>query len=382
MSELIQKNHTQAAMRWRLLTGVSVLVLVAHTMSAAQAREDADRPAVWIELGGQFDTLQDGVEPFAPPVTADRPPNFTPSQSFERQARHGFDETGAITLQPNGSHWVFRAAAQYGRSSTNKYNLEQTNPERGNLYFPSLPNLGLPWAQRFAETTAKTSEQRLVLDFTAGKDVGIGLFGSKSTSVLSAGVRFAQFNSQANIALKSDPDWQFYMTTLAGYSIAIGQKFHTNIVSMNAERSFRGAGPTLSWAASARLAGNSDDGEIIADWGLNGAILFGRQKSRARHQTTVLYFKKTSFYPLSYSAVPHTVSGYPVSHHHTRSRSAVVPNIGAFAGLSFKYSNAKISLGYRADFFFGAMDGGIDGQKTYDRNFYGPYATVSIGLGG
>ncbi|HVP85004.1 MAG TPA: hypothetical protein VMS78_09800 [Rhizomicrobium sp.] len=43
---------------------------------------------------------------------------------------------------------------------------------------------------------------------------------------------------------------------------------------------------------------------------------------------------------------------------------------------------AKVSLGYRADFFFGAMDGGIDTRESYNRNFYGPYASISIGLGG
>jgi hypothetical protein len=56
--------------------------------------------------------------------------------------------------------------------------------------------------------------------------------------------------------------------------------------------------------------------------------------------------------------------------------------VGGFAGVSFRYSRAKLSLGYRADFFFGAMDGGIDTRATYDRNFYGPFATISIGLGG
>jgi hypothetical protein len=70
----------------------------------------------------------------------------------------------------------------------------------------------------------------------------------------------------------------------------------------------------------------------------------------------------------------------PATPDHTRTRSVAVPNIGGFAGLSFKYPNAKVSLGYRADFFFGAVDGGIDARKTYDRSFYGPYMTVSIGL--
>jgi len=42
----------------------------------------------------------------------------------------------------------------------------------------------------------------------------------------------------------------------------------------------------------------------------------------------------------------------------------------------------KVSLGYRADFFFGAADTGIDARKTSDLSFHGPFAKLSIGLGG
>ena len=59
-----------------------------------------------------------------------------------------------------------------------------------------------------------------------------------------------------------------------------------------------------------------------------------------------------------------------------------MPNLGGFAGISVKYPNAKISLGYRADFFFGAVDAGIDARRTKDLGFNGPFATISIGLGG
>jgi len=64
----------------------------------------------------------------------------------------------------------------------------------------------------------------------------------------------------------------------------------------------------------------------------------------------------------------------------SRSHSVTVPNVGGFAGLSFRYTNAKVSLGYRADFFFGAMDNGIDRKTLEDRGFYGPYASIGIGL--
>ena len=380
MSELIQKSDSRGEIRWELLAGVSALVLAAHMASTTQARaEDADRPTVWIELGGQWSTLQDGVEPFNPALMVDRPAKFEPSQKFEKPARHGFDEFGAISLQPEGSNWVVSAAVQYGRASTKNYNMEQTNPDF--KYVSPAPRLGMPIAQQFAETTAKTSEQHLVVDFMAGKDVGLGLFGKDSTSVVSAGIRFAQFLSRSNIALKSDPDWHInseYFSYFHTY-ISFGQYFHSHLASLKAERSFTGVGPSVSWKSSQRLWGDSRDASLMLDWGVNGAILFGRQKSHTHHQSTGKSFYHIGPF-LTGPAAPHTTAVLPATPDHTRSRSVAVPNIGGFAGLSFKYPNAKVSLGYRADFFFGAVDGGIDARKTYDRSFYGPYATVSIGL--
>ena len=45
-----------------------------------------------------------------------------------------------------------------------------------------------------------------------------------------------------------------------------------------------------------------------------------------------------------------------------------------------RYTDAKVSLGYRADTFFGAMDGGQETAKKENRGFYGPYLNVSFGL--
>jgi hypothetical protein len=115
------------------------------------------------------------------------------------------------------------------------------------------------------------------------------------------------------------------------------------------------------------------------DWGVNGALLFGRQKASVHHEATSYYHGAK--YPV-YGSGKHTL----IYHHATpvpdRVHSVVVPNVGGFAGLSFRYASAKVAFGYRADFFFGAMDGGIDTRKTYDRNFHGPFATISVGLGG
>ena len=384
MSELIQKRDNRATIRWKLLTGVSALALTAYVSSAGLAHaEDSDRPQVWIELGGQLSRLDDGQEAFSPPLMDSRPSIFSPSQKFEKPPVYGLDEFGAILFQPDNSNWVFSASIRYGRSAADRHVVQNTDPKPFEKYFLGRPYFANPVAQKFAETKAHNSERHEILDFEAGKDVGLGLFRSKDiTSIISAGVRFAQFESKTNVSLKSDPDWHFNYKypTFVHIEITNGQPFHSNWASMTAQRSFHGMGPTLSWKASAPLAGNVQDGAIILDWGLNAALLFGRQRTRTHHQTTARYFN-ISRPILSHSAVPHTISRFPATPDHARSRNIAVPNVGGLAGLSFVYSDAKISFGYRADFFFGAMDTGIDARKSTTLGFHGPYASISVGLG-
>jgi len=51
--------------------------------------------------------------------------------------------------------------------------------------------------------------------------------------------------------------------------------------------------------------------------------------------------------------------------------------------VSVKYPNAKFSFGYRADFFFGAMDTGIDArrQKTSASTARSPRSRSVLGIG-
>jgi len=103
--------------------------------------------------------------------------------------------------------------------------------------------------------------------------------------------------------------------------------------------------------------------------------LFGRQKMRAHHETSAHYKN----YRHSSGPLPIV---YKTPHGAARSRFILVPNLGGFAGASLRFPNAKVSLGYRADLFFGAMDGGIDMRKMENVGFYGPFASISVGLGG
>jgi hypothetical protein len=114
------------------------------------------------------------------------------------------------------------------------------------------------------------------------------------------------------------------------------------------------------------------------DWGANAAVLFGRQRANTFHYTAGTHFHYGVF---GGPAVRGTLYP-PRSNADSRSRGVTVPNVGGFAAISLKFPNAKVSLGYRGDFFFGANDAGVDARKEDILSFHGPYATISIGLGG
>jgi hypothetical protein len=387
MSELITPR-ARADMRLRLLSTVSALSLLTIAASRAQA-EDTNRPIVWIELGGQLERVDGGQERFAPSFLSQfEPGEFTSPLEVERPPRYATGFEGKLSFQPEASNWVFSAAIRYGRSNDSG-KLHEEGPHETAERIISIPRFGLyrayndpADARRYSDTAVKNNENHAVVDFMAGKDVGLGLFGRDSTSIFSAGVRFAQFESQSAATIGGDPDFVIsyeYATQVngfPGYLKLPQQSWHLNRSKAEIRRSFHGLGPSVAWDASAPVVGSPDRAELTFDWGINAAVLFGRQKVKAHHETNSYHHYPTSGIVIGTTTAP------PNVRNPARSRSVTVPNIGGFAGLSLKFPNAKVSLGYRADFFFGAIDGGIDARKTYDRAFYGPFATVSIGLGG
>ena len=382
MSELIQKNDNRTTIRWKLLTGASVLAVTAYMSSAARA-EDAASPQLWIELGGQLSQLDAGQEAFAPPIFDSRPSIFSPSQKFEKPPLYGIDEYGSISLQPTDTDWIFTASIRYGRALSNRHVRQQTNPDPIVKYYHSYGRTKYPNAAHFADTEARESEQHAIIDFQAGKEVGLGLFGGHTSSTINLGVRFAQFNSKSNVSLKSDPDWHFgykYVSYpsygLTHFKVMNGQPYHTNLAEFEAKRSFRGIGPSLQWKSSTPFAGNTEDGQLAVDWSVNAAMLFGKQRTRVHHQATSFYQPGAILYqPERYVVYQPT----PVDIN--RTKTVTVPNVGGSIGLTWQLQNFKMSFGYKADFFFNAIDGGIDKRKNENRGFFGPYASISIGLG-
>jgi hypothetical protein len=226
-----------------------------------------------------------------------------------------------------------------------------------------------PRLVKFFDASVEHKETHAVLDFQAGKDVGVGFWGRTGDSAISLGVRYAQQSSKSKVGFKADPDYDI------GTSTKYQPHNHVYQASSYSEGSFWAVGPTVSWTATVPFMGTAEGAHLAVDWGLNAAVLFGKAKSIGSHQTSGAYY--TGGRP------PHRASGYqnPIALHR-RSQSITVPNVGGFLGLSLKYPNAKLSLGYRGDFFFSATDGGIDTHKIYNRDFYGPFATISFGLGG
>lgn len=355
--------------RHRLLATVSSLALLGSVQTALAG----DRPPVWIEFNWQFDKLNGMGDPYLPPFADKIVQDGFKSPAFAQSAiPYAYGAGGSLSFKPEGSDWIFSASIRYGRSHGSKSTHGQTSAAHHVKIGSNTAYLSTGYFRRvvrFSETHASNSEAHAILDFQAGKDIGVGLFGGGSTSTVNFGLRFAQFNSKRSVSIHADPD--FYVP----YQFLKYAKYHhTYSVTSRIDRSFQGLGPSLSWNSSVPIAGNPDDGGINLDWGVNVAALFGRKKVSGHHQTDgALYKTKFQKY---YNTTPIHRSGNP-----DRSRNVVVPNVGAFAGISFRYSDAKISFGYRGDFFFGAMDGGIDTAKKTNATFNGPYASISVGIG-
>jgi hypothetical protein len=404
MSELMNTTATKTILRWQLLTTVSALAVLITAGAGEALAQDTDRPTVWIELGAGLERINrdhdlfipdfipknEGATPFDPvsPIKAQTPP------------RYGLSGEAKLTFEPAGSHWVFAAGLRYGRSNGKKEVHQQTFIDMADYFPPSkIFGSGSPTQTiaKFATTKTEDRQSYVIADFQAGKDVGLGMFGNNGSSVMSFGVRFAQFTSRTKTDLKARPTIdvvnrfdspQFTQPPIPTFFPSLSSKyfpsyrFNAYSAYRDTTRNFSGVGPSLSWTGSTPIAGRADENSISFDWGINGAILFGRQKVRDRHQQTARH------YDLSYVGTEYP-SGEGTHYNvlyksrpdpQSRSHSVTVPNIGGFAGISFKMPNAKVSFGYRADVFFGAMDGGIDTRHTRDMIFHGPFAKFSIGL--
>jgi len=336
-------RRVRADFRWQLLTTACAVALCAPLASAndAHAFDLNNLGQFSLTVGGMWEQTTGGstdwsAEQFlgkaAPGFTlADRSPfKIAPPVSWDYDARE--------TFEPAGTAWVFAAAVRYGRSRTAHKTANETFPT-------SPPGTGAAAAAVPAaagnyhgtySATASHNETHIIADFEVGRDFGLGLWDGRASSVLSLGARYVRFSGHTAVNFN----------TVTKYATKIGTR---NIV-----REFTGVGPRLSWDGSAPIWRGAG---LFIDAGADGAFLFGRQTATIDETYTV-------------------GAGYS----HPRRKTAIVKNFGGFAALSWKpfHQAAKLSLGYRADLFFHALDGGDAAAHEIDRSFFGPFVQIGI----
>ena len=358
MSELINSRDNRATIRWKLLTGASALALTAYVSSAGVAKaEDAGHPVVWIEAGGAFEQLSANNTLWISPNTPVAQTNPTPP--FGTLPQVGYDADFKLSLTPKNSDWIFSVGLIYGRSLRgHKTSHDQTY--NTTIASGLSPPKYLPTNWNFINTQQRSSAKHLILDFQVGKDVGLGMFGANSK--LAVGIRWARLD-------ESESGHMSGATNADQPNALLPNVPGTDVIAdFAAKHSFDGIGPSISWDSSVPFAGNASDGLSI-DWGINAALLFGKQKTRTNLHTN------SSYCAYSCHELTHSTTSP------TRDKTVMVPNAGGFAGVSWRLPNAKVSIGYKADFFFNAIDTGVYARKTENRGFYGPFASISIGIG-
>jgi len=383
MSELVTRQNKQGDTRSNLLTTTSAVVIAICIAPSADAFA-ADRPTVWLELGYHFDTMTGSAGSYLPPLDAlTRAGGFPSLTEIENILGRSRGAEGSISFEPKGSGWIFTVSANYARShSTRKVHQQKQIfglPVRKTLQDANTAFYNgtiTPVFTGYADQSTDNREAHTIVDFQVGRDIGVGLLGRYTDSTISFGARYAQLNTKSQSEAHDAPDAFFDHSTRPGY--VIHPKYyvqihnHASAALANRYANLRAIGPSISMSNTTAINGDPADGQIAVDWGVNAAVLFGRQQTRVSHQSTVQYLD-------GYHGIKN-IAAAPITH--TRARHVTIPNLGGFAALSYRFTNAKLSLGYRGDFFFGAMDRGLDTRHSVTTGYHGPFATISIGLGG
>jgi hypothetical protein len=347
-----------AGFKWQLLSTVSAMaMLAAVSVSPAQADPMSlgDGAHIWFDIGGQLTDYASN------PTTVFNDPT-TPGSAIFIGPSGGWDTDAKFSFEPAGSDLIFSAKLRYGRTNPKNFvgygTLGTTGGGGEGAVAAALAHghahhaFGRHAAGVHAAATGTGTgpnyiyysgflshkEDHAIVDFTVGKDFGLGMFGHDGNSIFSIGVRYAQFNARTDIG--------YYTGTISSTSFSEKARL---------TRSFNGIGPVIAWDASAPLGGDFSS-ELSVDWGLDASMLFGKQKMTLA---------------ASYSTGPNYTA--------TRRKTTTVPSVGGYLALSWHGGEGtKVSLGYRADDYFKVLDGGFDTANKIDRAFYGPFIKVGI----
>ncbi len=347
-------------------------------------RRDPDRPYVLrVEVGGQvqqFDAPYDTVGSdfggaFASAVD--------PISVQHRDLDYGDGRDVKLTYRPGASPWTVSAGVRFGK--TNSFDRRIADQDAGRaclvaaascaFYVQFYGDLIYFTGPNYTVADVTNREQFMEVQFSVGRDFGLGMLGPDSHSRLSAGLRYDTLESRTAVDTVGVPDWTFPDENVFFTPI----QHHRYTADVTARREFEGTGPSVAWDASRRLFGDDQMGHVDLDWSVGGGVLFGKQDTAFSGQTTAQYFNGPKYGNNHLKQVGDTdVELAPAA----RSNAVTVPVIDLSLGLSYEIQRLKVSTGYRWERYFDVIDGGYETSKDEDRTIDGPYFKLSVGFGG
>ncbi|HEY1415428.1 MAG TPA: hypothetical protein VGF42_06040 [Caulobacteraceae bacterium] len=228
-----------------------------------------------------------------------------------------WDVDAKIGYQPHGSPWSFALGVKYGRT-----------------FGRSRDFAGTSAYGSYLKTHATTNVSHAIVDFEVGRDVGMG----HGPTTVGLGVRYAHFAGNTHGSFTT--------------SYPTGEGFFSSSGTLQINRRTNIVGPRIFVNSSFPISTS----HFAVGWGGDAAVLFGTTS-------------------VDGSAI---FNDGDVAFSGSRSESVTVPNVGAHLSLDYHMPGtpAMISLGYRVDAYFGAMDGGVDVERKVDIIEHGFYLSM------
>jgi outer membrane receptor protein involved in Fe transport len=336
-----------------------------------------------VELSGQVQRQDAPYATIAPDFVSAFPAAIDPTSVQHRDLDWGDGRQIRLSYRPGGA-WSVSADVRYGRANAKLPQLHLSQAEPATCaWLPDGPNGAVCTANpveayrsaiNWSDTTAQEKEKHVIADFTVGRDFGLGLIGD-SHSKVSAGLRYAHFESTTATTMDGIPDWN-----LPEGWIKYPVHFHHYQASVVSDRKFDGLGPELSWEAAQRLVGSEEAGHFDLDWAVTAGVLFGKQKTTVTGTQAANYFNDKYFVLLSAGVLP-PLTSTPLDIA-PRSESVTAPVVDLSLGLAYEVGRVKVGAGYKWERYFNVLDGGYAEHKDEDRTIDGPYFKIAVGFGG
>src|SRR5215472_14710471 len=164
------------------------------------------------------------------------------------KVRNGIDTYLDMALQ--SGDWYLTLSANYGR----------TGNSHDAFNYKKYDNFFSRYSHHRGQATHH--ESHTIIDFTLGKDVGLGCIGLDGSSIISAGVRYEHFVARTNTSFIYSGHGYTKFGSPAYYS------YYT--FARKIDRQFVGWGPVVTWKSRMPI-----DPDWSLAWGVNAAFIVG-----------------------------------------------------------------------------------------------------------